>query len=52
MAPIVEAFRISLLGRGTLDSATMCFSILLTLLIVLTGIAFFQKSERTAMDSV
>jgi len=52
MAPLVEAFRIASLGRGTLDPATLLASACLTLFVTFTGIAAFQKSARTAMDHV
>lgn len=52
MAPLVEACRISLLGLGTVDRLGLEISVALTVLILLTGVAFFQRCERTAMDNV
>jgi lipopolysaccharide transport system permease protein len=52
MAPVVEAFRIALLGRGTLDPGALLASVCLTLFVTFTGIAVFQRSARTAMDHV
>jgi lipopolysaccharide transport system permease protein len=52
MAAIVEAFRIVLLGRGELSAACLIASILITLVITISGIVVFQKMERTAVDRV
>lgn len=52
MAPVVEAFRIAFLGRGTMDPRWMVASVGWTLLVTLSGIMIFQRTERTAMDSV
>jgi lipopolysaccharide transport system permease protein len=52
MAAVVEGFRISLLGRGTLSVGTVIISVAATLLVTLTGIVAFHKAARTAVDSV
>jgi lipopolysaccharide transport system permease protein len=52
MAVPVEAMRICLLGRGTLGATEIIVSIVLTLLVLATGVAAFQKVERTVIDSV
>lgn len=52
MAVVVEALRISLLGRGTLTPGTVLFSAALTLFVAVTGVVIFQKSERTAVDNL
>ncbi len=48
----IEAFRLCLLGRGSLDRNEVLLSLLLTLVIFTTGLAAFQKVERTVVDSV
>jgi lipopolysaccharide transport system permease protein len=48
----VEAFRICLLGRGTLSQTDILLSLLLTVILAATGLAAFQKVERTVVDSV
>ncbi|MCE9610755.1 MAG: ABC transporter permease [Chthoniobacter sp.] len=52
MAVPVEGLRICLLGHGTLGATEVAVSIGLTLLVLVTGIAVFQKVERTVIDSV
>lgn len=52
MGQVVEAFRLTCLGHGTLDPAGLVASIGITLLVMFTGIAVFQKAARTAMDHV
>ena len=52
MSVPVEAFRICLLGRGTLGVPEIVISVAMTLLILGTGLALFQKIERTVIDSV
>lgn len=48
----IEAFRICLLGRGTLGAGEIGFSVLLTIAIFVAGVVTFQKVERTVIDSV
>ena len=52
MAVPVESLRICLLGHGTLSATEVAASVLLTLLILVTGLAAFQRVERTVIDSV
>ncbi len=52
MAVPVAALRACLLGRGTLGPQEIAISVAITLLVLGTGIAVFQKVERTVVDSV
>lgn len=52
MSAPIEAFRICLLGRGSLTMSEIIVSWALTIIILFTGIALFQKVERTVVDSV
>lgn len=52
MAVPVEGLRICLLGRGTLDPMEIASSVILTFLVLFTGVAAFQKVERNVIDSV
>lgn len=52
MSVPVEAFRICLLGRGTLGPLEIAISLATTLVILATGLAVFQKVEKTVVDSV
>ncbi len=48
----IEAFRICLLGAGTLGWREITISLSLTVLLFFAGIVSFQKVERTVIDSV
>ena len=51
MSAPVEAFRICLLGRGTLGTTEIALSLAITAALLVTGIAMFQRVERTVVDS-
>jgi lipopolysaccharide transport system permease protein len=48
----VEAFRLCLFGQGSLEPHEIVLSILMTLFLLLSGIAIFQRVERTVIDIV
>jgi lipopolysaccharide transport system permease protein len=52
MTAILEAFRLCLLGTGTLTLSSIVVSVVGTLLILLTGMLSFQRTERTFIDTV
>lgn len=52
MAPIAEAFRFALLGSGTFDPAWLAISAASILVVLVAGIALFNRVERTFMDTV
>ena len=52
MAPIIEAFRYSFLGAGTVHPWQMGLSIGTTLFILATGIILFSRIEKSFMDTV
>ena len=52
MTAILEAFRYCLMGKGTLTTESVVVSIAGTLLLLLTGILVFQRTERTFIDTV
>ncbi len=52
MAPIVESYRILLLGVGSVSPALLGSSIVITFLLLVTGVFIFQKIERTVVDTV
>ena len=51
MAPVVEGFRFSLLGRGEWNGAMLGVSALASVIILLLGIVAFGRAERTVTDS-
>lgn len=52
VTPLVELYRYCLLGVGTLLPAQLAGSVVITLLVLLVGIAVFNRVERTFMDTV
>ena len=52
MTAILEAFRVCLLGTGTITIESLIISIAGTLLLLLTGLLIFQRTERTFIDTV
>lgn len=51
MSVPVETFRLCLLGRGTLGLTEVALSVGVTLVLLITGVALFQRVERTVVDS-
>lgn len=52
MAPIVEGFRIALVGAGAVSPAMMGLSVLETIVVLLVGMVLFQRVSRTVVDTV
>lgn len=52
LTPIVEAFRYSLFGRGTFTVFSLAYSTIFMLVAIFSGIIFFNKVEKTFMDTV
>ena len=52
MSVPVECFRICLLGQGSVGPGALVLSLGMTLLLLITGVAAFDKVERTVVDSV
>lgn len=52
VAPIVEMFRYAFLGTGQVDIAMLGISLLMIVIILFTGIAMFNRVERTFMDTI
>ena len=52
MSSIVETFRYSLLGAGTINSSHLLYSFIFTVVILTVGILIFNKVEKTFMDTV
>jgi len=52
MAPIVEAFRLVVLGAGSLDPGPLAASAGITLLVLAGGVALFSRTEKSFMDTV
>jgi lipopolysaccharide transport system permease protein len=52
LAPLVEAFRYSVFGTGSLDVWLLLYSTLFTAIALLAGIMVFNRVERSFMDTV
>jgi lipopolysaccharide transport system permease protein len=52
LSSLVEGFRYAVFGTGTLNTYLIAYSIIFTLVAVLSGIVIFNKVERSFMDTV
>jgi lipopolysaccharide transport system permease protein len=52
LSPVLEGFRYALFGSGTFTITSLIYSSGFTLLVVILGIVFFNKVEKTFMDTV
>ncbi len=52
LAPIIETFRFGFTGAGYFSWNTLFFSFLFMLFVLISGIAIFNRTERTFMDTV
>jgi lipopolysaccharide transport system permease protein len=52
VAPVVEAVRHALLGAGAVVPGALAGSIASTLLILVSGVLIFQRTERTVVDTL
>jgi lipopolysaccharide transport system permease protein len=52
MTPIIEAFRLGFLGEGSFSITSFLYSGLIILTTFLVGVLFFNKSERSFVDTI
>jgi lipopolysaccharide transport system permease protein len=52
MTPLIETFRYGFLGAGSFSWPTFGLSALITCIIFIVGLAFFNKAERTFIDTI
>ena len=52
MTAVVESMRYCLLGKGTFEFALLSYSIIVTIIIFLVGIVFYNKAEKSFVDTV
>ena len=52
VAPIVETFRFAYLGGGTASPVLLAYSAAVILVVLVLGVAMFNRVERTFMDTV
>ena len=52
MTGIVEAFRYAFLGKGTFTAWSLGYAALFTLVILVLGVIFFNKTEKNFVDTI
>jgi lipopolysaccharide transport system permease protein len=52
ITPIIEGFRLALLGTGSFEVGDLLYSGGFTLAVLLVGIVIFNRTEKTFMDTV
>ena len=52
MVFIIEAFRYAFLGQGTVWLWQICLSMVVSIVVVVVGLAMFNKMERTCVDMI
>ncbi|MFY7839472.1 MAG: ABC transporter permease [Lacibacter sp.] len=52
LSPIIEGFRYALFNSGTFSFISLGYSVLFMIVVVLIGAVYFNKVERTFMDTV
>jgi lipopolysaccharide transport system permease protein len=52
MTPLIETFRYGFLGAGSFSWSSLGLSATFISIIALIGVAFFNKAERTFIDTV
>jgi lipopolysaccharide transport system permease protein len=52
LTPVIETFRYTLFGVGTISPSLVLYSILFTAFAFFTGIVLFNRVEKTFMDTV
>jgi lipopolysaccharide transport system permease protein len=52
MAPLIELFRYSFLGVGTVNVLSLSTSFFITIIILAVGIVLFSRIEKNFMDTV
>ena len=52
ITPIIELFRIALLGKGDFNLNMIAYSVISTITIFLIGLLVFNKVEKTFIDTV
>lgn len=51
VSPVIEAFRKSVLG-GNVDYVMLCYSLIVSIIILFTGMLIFSKTEKSFIDTV
>jgi lipopolysaccharide transport system permease protein len=52
MTGIIEAFRYAFLGKGEFTTWSICYSVIVTLIVLFLGILIFNKTEKNFVDTI
>ena len=52
MTGIIEAFRYAFLGKGEFTTWSICYSVVVTLIVLFLGIIIFNKTEKNFVDTI
>jgi lipopolysaccharide transport system permease protein len=52
MTGIIEAFRYAFLGKGEFTTWSICYSVIVTLIVLFLGIIIFNKTEKNFVDTI
>lgn len=52
MTSIIETFKFAFLGKGTFSWNYLLYSSVFTLVVIVIGVLFFNKTEKNFMDTV
>jgi lipopolysaccharide transport system permease protein len=52
MAPVVEAFRFGLLGKGSFSASLLLYSFVVAAVMLLSGMYLFKRTEKRVVDYI
>jgi lipopolysaccharide transport system permease protein len=52
LTPVVEGFRYAFLGAGTVNLASLLYSVACTIIVLIVGLLLFHRVEATFIDTV
>lgn len=52
MTGIIEAFRYAFLGKGEFTTWSICYSVIVTIIVLFLGIIIFNKTEKNFVDTI
>jgi lipopolysaccharide transport system permease protein len=52
MTPIIEGMRLGFLGKGSFELSDLFYTLVVTLIILLSGIMIFNKVEKNVIDTI
>ena len=52
ITPVIEGFRYGFLGKGMLNVEMVAYSLMITVLVFISGLLIFNKIEKSFIDTV